>query len=288
MKKNHSYDDDDDDFDRPSPLLQTQRFQKSGTAITKDLKTTQSKSKYNETSGLKINLNNINDDDDSDTSSVSDDDSTTKTNQSTSSISRIQSTPKPKERSFLKKDAEKPKIKPRTTGMDHNYNYNDHDDDDDDERNVFGKTKVKQSPKYDILSLRDEEERDQSFMQNFSNAKKRQSPTDMFSMDRKYDSRKTRGDFSSDSEDKEHLDGNYETLSKKQLKRDNFSNSRQSSTSSDTTQSRDYGAKAKKGIDKSDADEDHSQKQPKRQDVTKKSHEPHNLIEVTDILHRNI
>ena len=202
--------DDDDDFGRPSPLLQRQRF---ATQDTKDIKMTSSKMKHDEVSNLKINLNKINDDDDTSNDSVD----LTRSHRSSSTSS---STPKPKQRSFLKQDIEKPKVKPRQIVPDRN-------DDDDDERNVFGKATVDTTPRYNILSLRDEEERDQSFVKKFSETKTRQSPVDMFTID---SSRKTRKNSSSDSENEMSISTNKEILSNKH---DKLTNSQRLTTDSE-------------------------------------------------------
>ena len=156
-----SDDEDDEDRDRPSSLLQTQRFSKSGTIGTKDFRSTQSKTKHNEASNFNINLKQIHDDDE-DSLNDSDDDTNTKTARSTSSSTTSQLTPKPRERSFLKKDTEKPKIKPR------------HIDIDDDDRNVFGQTTMKPSPRQQILSQYEKKNKEINHLCTvFQNEKKR-------------------------------------------------------------------------------------------------------------------
>ncbi|CAF2156533.1 unnamed protein product [Rotaria magnacalcarata] len=257
-------DDDDDDFDRPSPLLQTQRFSKSGTVGAKNLHIIQTKPKSTEVSNLKINLGRIHDNDEDDSLNDTDDDTNTKTGRSSSSVTTSQLTPKPKNRSFLKKDGEKPQIKPRHTGI------NDDDDDDDDERNVFGKTKVEPSPRHQILSFREEEERNQSFMQTFANEKKQQSPTDLFSADHRFDSRKNQKNFSNDPQNKKQTDSDDENrLSTRKLKRNEFKNSRHSPTSFDQTKLQNHSSRSKESTDQSDSDEEFSMKPSQKQGFRK-------------------
>jgi hypothetical protein len=272
MKKILGSDDDDEDRDHPSPLLQTQRFAKSGTIGTKDFRSTQSKTKHNEASNFNINLKQIHDDDE-DSLNDSDDDTNTKTGRSTSSATTSQLTPKPKERSFLKKDNDRPKTKPR------------HIDIDDDERNVFGQSTMKSSPRHQILSIREEEQRDQSFVQGFSKEKRRQSPTDMFSIDHKSDFRRNSRKSPDDHDNRERIDSDDETLSHKQSKPNDFRKSRHSPTGSDKSQSRKNSNKSKDGTDQSDDDDDHLF-QTKRPSVTKQRHSTHDLAQVTQILRR--
>jgi len=270
MKKTFGFgDDDDDDLDRPSPLLQTQRFAKSGTIGTKDLKMTQQKSKHNEVPNLKFDLDRINDDNDDDSLNDSDDDTNTKTGRSTSSVTTSQLTPKPKERSFLRNNTEKPKIQPRRIDID------------DDDRNVFGQTTMKPSPRHQILTLREEEERDQSFMHGFKNENKRQSPTDPFSTYHKPDSQRNNRKFSNDHDNKEHHDSDDEIFSNKQTKQHSFQKSRHSPTDSDKSQSRKNSNRSKEENDLSDDDDnDHLNKQSKRQDYRKQRQSTHDLVPV--------
>ena len=203
-------DDDDGDLDRPSPLLQTQRFAKSGTLGTKDFRMTSTKPNRTEVSNLKLDLNRMNDND-NDSLNDSDDDTNTKTARSTSSATTSQLTPKPKERSFLRNNAEKPKTQARRIDID------------EDDRNVFGQTTMKPSPRQQIITSRKEdEERNQSFMQDFRDEKKRQSPTDIFSSNHKSDSHRNTGRFAKNHEDKEQNDSDDDTLSNKQTKHSNF------------------------------------------------------------------
>ncbi|CAF0834791.1 unnamed protein product [Rotaria sordida] len=273
-----SDDDDDDDFDRPSPLLQTQRFTKSGTVGTKNFHTIQTKSKHNEGTNLNLNLNGVNDDNDKDSLNDSDDDTSTKTGRSSSSLTTSQSTPKPKERSFLKKDTEKPKVKPRHTGI----SDDDDDDDDDNERNVFGKTKTEPSPRHQILSLREEEERNQSFMKTFTHEKKRQSPTDIFSTDRISVIQKDRTKFSNDHDNKKRIDSDDENLTNRQSKHKDFIKSRHSSTSSEQSQTQKPSSRSKGIIDQSDNDDDFLKKQSQRQSFKKEKQSSHDSVQDTD------
>ena len=268
MNRFHGSDDDDEDGDRPSPLLQTQRFAKSGTIGTKDYKMTQSKPKHNEASSLKINLNRINDNEE-DSLNDSDDDTNTKTARSTSSSTTSQLTPKPRERSFLKKDGEKPKIKPR------------HIDIDDDDRNVFGQTTMKPSPRQQILTIREEEQRDKSFIEGFSSENKRKSPTDMFSIDHKTDFRKNTKPFSNEHGRKQRSDSDDDDPhSNKSSKQNDFRKSRHSPTDSEKSQSRKNSNRSKEGTDQSDNDDDHLHKQTKRQEFTKQRQSTHDLVQV--------
>ncbi|CAF4774645.1 unnamed protein product [Rotaria sp. Silwood1] len=277
MSRNLISDDDDDDLDRPSPLLQTQRFTKPGSIGTKNFSMTQTIPKYNEKSDFKINLKKINDDDnDDDSLNTSDDDTTTKTDRSSSTATTSQLTPKPKERSFLKKDTEKPKVKPRHTGI-------SDDDDDDNERNVFGKTKIEPSPRHQILTRHEEEERNQSFMQTFANDKKRKSPTDMFSIDRISDTQKTRSKFSNDHDNKKPIDSDDEILSNRQSKaHKDFIKSQHSSTSIDQLQTQKHSSRSKESIDQSDNDDDFSKKQSQRQSFGKEKQLSHELMQDTN------
>jgi hypothetical protein len=265
-------DDDDDDLDRPSPLLQTQRFTKSGTIGTKDLKMTPSKPRHQEISSLKIDLKRINDNDD-DSLNDSDDDTNTKTGRSTSSATTSQLTPKPKERSFLRTNTEKPIIQPRRIDID------------DDDRNVFGQTTMKPSPRHQISTLREDEEKHQSFMQDFRNVKKRQSPTDLFQTDHKSDSPRNNRRFTNDHEDKRQNDSDEEIFSNKQTKPNNFQKSRHSPTHSDRSQSRKNSNRSKEGIDQSDSDDnEHFNKQSTRQDYRQQRQSMHDFEQVIHIL----
>jgi hypothetical protein len=270
MRRNIGSDDDDDeDLDRPSSLLQTQRFSKSGTVGTKDFKITQSKPKHSEVSSLKINLNRIHDDDDDDSLNDSDDDTNTKTARSTSSATTSQLTPKPKERSFLRSTTEKPKVQPRRIGID------------DNEGNIFGQTPIKSSPRHQILTLREEEERDQSFMKGFHNEKKRQSPTDLFSTDHKSDLRKNSRRFTNDHEIKEHNDSDDQKFSNIPTKQHSFQKSRHSPTDSDKSQSRRNSNRSKEETDQSDNDDNnYSNKQPTRHDYIKQRQSTHDVVQV--------
>jgi hypothetical protein len=264
MNRSRGGSDDDDDLDRPSPLLQTQRFTKSGTLGTKDFKPMQSKSKHSEVSGFNIDLKRINDHDD-DSLNDSDEDTNTKTGRSTSSATTSQLTPKPKERSFLR-NADKPKVQPR-----HHFEV------DDDDRNVFGHGTMKPSPPHHISTLREDEQRDQSFAHGFRSEKKRQSPTDMFAADHRSDSRRN----SRKSIDDRH-DSDDENLTNKHTKPGNFQKSRHSTTDSDKSQSRRNSSKSKEGSDLSDNDDnEHVFKQTKRQDYTKKRQSNHDLSPVS-------
>jgi hypothetical protein len=275
MKKILGSDDDDDDLDRPSPLLQTQRFTKSGTIGTKDFKTTQSRPKHNEVSNLNINLKGTNYDDE-DSLNDSDDDTNTKTGRSTSSATTSQLTPKPKERSFLKKDNEKPKTKPR------------HIDIDDDERNPFGQSTMKPSPRHQILSIREEEHRDKTFVQGFSNEKKRQSPTDMFSIDHKTDFRRNSSKSSNDHDHSKHMDSDDETLSNKHSKPNDFRKGRHSPTGSDRSPTRKSSTRSKEEAEQSGSDDDHLHKETKRTSFAKPRQSAHDLVQVIYILHSNL
>lgn len=248
-------DDDDDDLKRPSPLLQTQRFTKSGTIGTRDLKTTQIKPKQKEVSSLNINLNRIHDDDDdNDSLNDSDDDTNSKTARSTSSATTSQLTPKPKERTFLRNNTEKPKVKPRI-------------DIDDDEQNVFGQTTMKPSPRHQILSMREEKERDESFMKGFHAEKKRQSPENLFQTDYKSDSRRNSRKSPHEYEDKMHNDSDDDKYSTKQTKQPSFQKSRHSITDNEKSQSRKNSHRSKDDSDQSDYDEEERfNKQSRRSD----------------------
>lgn len=278
MTKNRGS-DDDDDLDRPSPLFQTQRFTKSGTVGTKDFKTTQSKPRSSEVSRLKLDLKRINDDED-DSLNDSDDDSNTKTSRSTSSATASQLTPKPKERSFLRKDGQKPTIKPR--------HMDDDEDDDSDQRNVFGKTKAEPSPTYQILSAREEEERNQSFIKGFSKEKRRQSPIDMFSVDQTSDSRRSRAKFSDDPDEKKHTDSDEETVLNRHTNHKDYSKSRRSPTSHDKTQSEKYTSRSKESMDHSENEDDLPNKQSKRQDFRKEKQSSRDSVQVIYIKHLRI
>jgi hypothetical protein len=263
MKKNFgSDDDDDDDLHGPSSLLQTQRFPKSGTIGTKDFKMTQSKPKHNEISSLKIDLNRIHDDDDS--LNDSDDDTNTKTGRSTSSGSQL--TPKPKERSFVR-NAEKPKVQTRRIDID------------DDDRNVFGQTTIKPSPRHQMLTLREEEERNQSFIRDFRNEKRRQSPTDHFLTDHKSDSRRNSRKSPNDHDDKIHHDNDEENFLNRQTKQQHtFIKSRHSPTDSDKSLSRKSSNRSKDDSDQSDNDD--LNKQATRHDYRKQRQSSHDLVQV--------
>lgn len=247
MKKHSFPDDDNDDFDRSSPLLKTQRFPQSTMTGTKASYATQSKPKSSEVPSLKINLGHINDDNDDD-SIDSDDDTQTKTGRSSSSVTTSQLTPKPKDRSFLKKEIGRPVVKPRQKGI--------NDDDEDDERNVFGKTRTEPSPRHQILTRREEEERDQSFMKTFTHDKKRQSPTDFLSSDHKFDSRKSQHKDLHGHHVKRQTDSDDESLSNKQSKHNDYSKSRQSPRDFDTAKFRKHSSKSRDSTDESDDDDD--------------------------------
>jgi hypothetical protein len=263
-----SDDDDDDDLDRPSLHSKTQRFAKSGTIGTKDLKMTQQKPKHNEVSNLKLDgLNRINDDD---SLNDSDDDTNTKTGRSTSSATTSQLTPKPKERSFLRNNPEIPKIHPRRIDID------------DDDRNVFGQTTMKPSPRHQISTLREDEERDQSFVHGFRNERKRQSPTDLFSTYHKPDSQRNSRKLPHDHENKQHHDSDEEIFSNKQTIQRSFQKSRHSPTERDRSQSRKNSNRSKEENDRSDDDDDddHLNKQSERQDDRKQRQSTHDLVPV--------
>jgi hypothetical protein len=214
---------------------------------------------------MKINLHKIHDEDEEDSLNDSDDDTNTKTGRSTSSGTTSQLTPKPKERSFMKKDTEKPKITPRRIDID------------DNDRDVFGHTTMKPSPRQRISTLREDEENNQLFMYGVSNEKRRQSPTDMFSTDQKFDTRRNSRKFGND-----HDDSDDESLSNKQLKHNDFQKSRHSPTIHDRPhspsiydrpQSRKNSTKSKEG---NDNDDDHFN----RQDIRKQRPSNHDLAQV--------
>lgn len=248
MKKILGSDDDDDDLDHSSSLLQTQRFTKSGTIGSRDLKTTQGKSKQHEASNLKIDLNRINDDD---SLNDSDDDTNSRTARSTSSATASQLTPKPKERSFLRTNTEKPKIQPRRIDID------------DDDRNVFGQTTMKSSPRHQILSLREEEERDKSFMKGFHTEKKRQSPTDLFDKDQKYDERRSSRKSPHIFEDKTHIGSDDDRFTNKQ--QSNFQKSRQLPNDSFSTDHKNDGRRNSRKSPHDDSDDDKFTTKPVKQ-----------------------
>jgi hypothetical protein len=268
MPRSRGSDDDDDDLDRPKSHLQTQRFTKSSTLGTRDFKTMQSKPKHNEVSNFKIDLNRINDNDD-DSLNDSDDDTNTKTGRSTSSATGSQLTPKPKERSFLRSNTDKPKVQPRRIDID------------DDDRNVFGQTTMKPSPRHQISTIKEDEQRDQSFAHSFRNEKKRQSPTDMFAADHRLDSQRNSRKFPNDHHETKHYDSDDETFPNKYTKSSNFQKSRHSPTDSDKSQSRRNSSKSKEDTDPSDNDDhEHLNKQTKRQDYIKKRQSTHDLSPV--------
>ena len=263
MPRSRDSDDDDEDSSRPSPLSQTQRFTKSGNAGSKDLKTTFSKSKYNEVPISKLNLNSVN----GDSLSDSDDDTTSKTGRSTSSATPSQLTPKPRERSFLRGNTDKPKVQPR------------HFDDDDD-RNVFGQTTMKPSPRHHISTLREDEERDQSFAHGFRDEKKRKSPTDMFAADSRSRPTVNSRKFHSDQSDSD------DSLSPKKPGKSNTSQkSPRSPTDNTKPSSRKSSIRSKGESDRSD-DEDieNSNRRFTRQDYTKKRSSNHDLVQVISIV----
>lgn len=181
---------DEEDSDRPSPLFQTPRFSKSAQFAPKDVRSTQAKSKHDDRADMNINLHRFNrGDDDDDSLNDSEDDTNTRTGRSTSSGTTSQLTPKPKERSYLKTDSTKPTAKPRHLSVD------------DDERNVFGQGTIKPSPRRPITTLREDENENLSFASKFSGDKRRQSPTDIFNSNARFDSRKNTRRPSNDRDD---------------------------------------------------------------------------------------
>ncbi|CAF1392957.1 unnamed protein product [Adineta steineri] len=272
MRKNiGSDDDDDDDLSHPSPLLQTQRFSKTDNFGTKDFRATFTRPKHTDESNMKLNLKTIHDNDD-DSLNDSDDDLNTKTARSTSSGTSSQLTPKPKERSFLKKDNEKPKIAQRRIDID------------DDERNVFGQTTMKPSPRQRITTLHEDEANDQRFAQGFANEKKRQSPTDLFSTDQKFDSRRNSRKSSNDHIDKKRDDSDDEGIIVPSAKHNDFQKSRHTSINDDRSHSRKNSTRSKDGTDKSDnedTDYQHSNRQSDRQDFKKPRSSVHDLAQTS-------
>lgn len=260
-----SDDDDDDELSRPSSLSQTQRFTKSGNPASRDLKMTSTKSKYNEVPVSSLNLKSVHD---RDSLSDSDDDTTTKTGRSTSSATPSQLTPKPRERSFLRGNLDKPKAPPRRIDVD------------DDDHHVFGQT-MKPSPRqHHISTLREDEERDQSFAQGFREEKKRKSP-DLFATDSRsrptVNSRKFHSDQSS-----EEADSDDESFSNRQGKSNHFRKSPRSPTDGFKQSSRKNSSKSRGDSDRSD--DEHSSKQFTRHDYTKKRSSNHDLGRVISIL----
>lgn len=266
MPRSRDSDDDDDDSSRPSALSQPQRFIKSGNAGSKDLKMTVSRSKYNEVPISKLNLNSVNDDSLSD----SEDDTTSKTGRSTSSATPSQLTPKPRERSFLRGSTDKPKVPPRR---------NDNYDDDDDDRNVFGKTTMKASPRHQISTLREDEERDQSFAQGFRDERKRKSPTDIFTADSRtrptVNSRKFHSDRSDSGDQSPQSKSGHSNTSPK---------SPHSPMDYTKPSSRKSSMRSKGESDRSDEDDiERPNDRFTRQDYTKKRSSNHDLAQVNPI-----
>lgn len=269
MSRIHDSDDDDDDYSRPSSLSQTQRFMKSGNPGSRDLKMTSTKSKYSEVPISNLNLRSVHDDDDS--LNDSDDDTTTKTGRSTSSATPSQLTPKPRERSFVRNTSDKPKVQPRRIDVD------------DDDRNVFGQT-MKPSPRHHVSTLREDEERDQSFAQGFRGGKKPKSPTDMFAADSKprstVNSRKFHSDRSSDE-----VDSDDASLPNKHGKSNSFQKSPRSPTDNFKPSSRKNSTKSKGDSDRSDDENNHhSNRQFTRDDFTKKRSSHHDLAQVISLI----
>lgn len=265
MPRSRGSDDDDDDSRRPSPLSQTQRFIKSGNTGSKDLKTTFSKPKYNEVPISKLNLTSVN----GNSSSDLDDDTTSKTGRSTSSATPSQLTPKPRERSFLRGNTDKPKVQPRRSGID-----------DDDDRNVFGQTTMKPSPRHHISTLREDEERDQSFAQGFRDERKRKSPTDMFITDSRprptVNSRKFHSDQSDSDDPSSHNKPGKSKTSHK---------SPHSPTDHIKPSSRKSSTRSKGESDRSDEeDTENSNRRFTRQDYTKKRSSNHDLAQVIPVV----
>ena len=265
---NRIYDSDEDDTDRPSSLLQTSRFTKSGTVGTKDYRMPPTKSKQAEVSNLRIDLHKMNDDDD-DSLNDSEDESNAKTGRSTtSSATTSQLTPKPKERSFLRTNtAEKPKTRPRI-------------DIDEDDRNVFGQTTIKSSPRYEILSRREEEDRNQSFAKDFRGTPKRKSPTDLFSTGPKSNSRRSSKQSSNESDSK-HPSGSDDdddedhSLPKQKTKSTGFLKSQKAPSFEEKPHSRRSSHKTPEASDQSDHDES-----PRRPSVPKPRRSNYNIEEV--------
>ncbi|UJR13695.1 hypothetical protein I4U23_000707 [Adineta vaga] len=268
-----SDDDDDDDMEHSADLLRTQRFSKTDTFGSKDLKATFTRPKPNEMSNMNLKLDTIHDDEDS--LNDSDEDLNTKTGRSTSSGTSSQRTPKPKERTFLKsKDGAKPRVPPRRT-----------DYDEDDDRNVFGQSTIKPSPRHHITTLREDEENNQNFMKGFLNEKKRQSPTDFLGTNQKTDFRKNSRQFSTDREiDRKRRDSDNDddddeeelSISAKQTKANGFTKSRHSSTTNDRPQSRKNSSKSRDDSDKSD-DNDELRRLSDRQDFRNHRSSNHEL-----------
>ena len=234
-------DEEDDGSDRPSPLLQTQRFNKSAPFGTRDFRSSEAKSKHHAPGGLDINLNRINNDDDS--LDGSDDETNTRTGRSTSSGTTSQLTPKPRERSFLKSDGAKPTTKPRHINID------------DDDRNVFGQATMKPSPRRPITTLREDEEENQSFMSKFSSGKQRKSPTDMFGSNAGFDSHKNNRRPSHDREDDDRYDSDDNSRSQKISRQTDFRKGRHSPAESELAKSRRDSHRSRED---SDDDEKHS------------------------------
>lgn len=258
------YDSDEDDADRPSPLLQTNRFTKSGTVGTRDFRMTPTKSKQAEVSNLKIDLHRMNEDDE-DSLNDSEDESNTKTGRSTSSATTSQLTPKPKERSFLRTtNTDKPKVQPRRIDID------------EDDRNVFGQTTIKSSPRHELLTRREEEERNLSFANDFRNTSKRKSPTDLFSTGPKSNSRRSSKHSSNDSDSKQPSDSDEDedSLPKQKTKSTSFLRSQKASTFDEKPQSRRSSHRSQEASDQSDHDE------PRRQSLSKSRRSTHDLEEV--------
>ncbi|CAF0789928.1 unnamed protein product [Adineta ricciae] len=257
-------DDDDDELDRSSPLLRTQRFHKTDTFGSKDLKSTLARPKPGNMSNLNLDLGGIYHDERN--SNDSDEELDTKTGRSTSSGTSTQRTPKPMERSFLKtKDGDRPKVAQR------------HIDINDDDRDAFGHATMKPSPRpRNITTMREDEENNRKFADGFSNEQRRKSPTDMFnsnpSSDLRRNSRKFSIDRDDDVDERKHRDSDDESTSSKHRKPSSFIKSRHSSTTNDKPQSRKNSTKSRDDSDRSD-DDDHDERSHSDRQILK-NHRP--------------
>ena len=261
--KSHPFsdsDDSDENVDRSSPRSASQRFTKSGA---RDFKATPARKKHDVESNLKLNLNRMHEDE-GDSLEDSDDDTMTKTARSTSSGTTSQLTPKPRERSFMKQDQTRPTTKPR------------HIDINDNDRNVFGQTTLKPSPRRTFTTLREDEEENQSFIAGFAHGTKRQSPTDIFSTSKKPDSRRGSQHYPSGREEDELTDSNDERHSHRHTKPNDARHTRQSSIPNDQSQSRRSSHRSRDESDLSDNDH-HSDD---RADLSRPRHSTHDVAQV--------
>ena len=132
---------------------------------------------------------------------------------------------------------------------------------------------MKSSPRHHVLSLREEEQRDQSFIQGFAHEKKRQSPTDLFSSDQRFDFRRN---SRKSPDDHLRIDSDEDISPRKSSKQKDFQKSQHSPTMSEKSHSRRDSHRSKDGTDQSENDDDEQfHKQARRTDFTKHRQSTH-------------